>query len=109
MTFLYSGTGGVNGDYIAVPGFDSFYHIKMALLMPEIGLIDRFPWLTTTIFEKKFISHHYGFHLLLIPFLKASAWFGADDPLQGARWAITFCFGCVTVLFDLLLMAGRVR
>ena len=108
LSFTYSGTGGVNGDYLTVPGFDSFYHLKMAELLPEIGLVKTFPWLTTTIFEQRFVSHHYGFHALLWPFIKASELFGDADPLQAGRWALATCFGLVVMLFHALLIAERV-
>ena len=101
MKFLY-GTGD------GVPGHDSFYHVKMAVLMPEIGLIDKFKWLTTTIFADRFVSHHWGFHALMTPFVHAGKWL-VGDYLAGAKWGITFFFSVSMVLFQLLLMTQRVR
>lgn len=101
MNFLYGRDEGV-------PGYDSFYHVKMAVLLPEIGPIERFQWLTTTIFEDRFVSHHWGFHLLMVPFVHAGRWL-AGDYLVGAKWGITFFFALSVVLFHLLLMVQRVR
>ena len=56
-------------------GRDSFYHIKMAALLPEHGLVKTFPWLEFTYFTDEgdaFVSHHYGFHAMLVPFVKLS-------------------------------------
>lgn len=47
---------------------DSFYHVKMARLVPELGFVDCFPWLHWTIFRDRFVSHHHGFHVFLSPF-----------------------------------------
>ena len=101
MTFLYG-----SGD--GVPGHDSFYHVKMAVLLPEIGLIDTFKWLTTTIFADRFVSHHWGFHALLAPFVYVGERL-AGDHVVGAKWGITFFFALSMVLFHLLLMTQRVR
>ncbi|MCO6437658.1 MAG: hypothetical protein J5J06_11260 [Phycisphaerae bacterium] len=100
-----------NAAEIGVPGHDSFYHIKMAELLPQFGLLDRFPWLRFVYFRDAgdaFVSHHYGFHVILWPFVAASnALYG--DALPGGRWAMTFFFGLNLVLFDLILIRSGVR
>ncbi|MFH0980660.1 MAG: hypothetical protein V2A79_03865 [Planctomycetota bacterium] len=101
MTFVY-------GSDTGLPGYDDFYHAKMAVLLPQIGLIHKFKWLTTTIFADRFVSHHWGFHALMVPFVYAGRWLRGDD-LMGAKWGITFCFALSMVLFHLLLMVQRVR
>jgi hypothetical protein len=108
MNFIYAGAA---GDVVGVPGHDSFYHIKMASLIPEHGLLDRFPWLKFTWFVEEgdaFVSHHYGFHVLLLPFVTVSHWL-TGDYLPGARWAIVTTFGTTVMLLNLLLITGRVR
>ncbi len=60
---------------------DSFYHVKMALLIRERGLVMDFPWLPFTTLAKAYTDHHLLYHLLLIPFLTA---FG---PMAGAKVA----------------------
>ena len=42
-------------------GRDSFYHVKMAVLLPEIGFPDKFRWLRHTILNENNVSHHHGF------------------------------------------------
>ncbi|MCK4659529.1 MAG: hypothetical protein KAV82_08415 [Phycisphaerae bacterium] len=101
MTFLYGAGEGA-------PGCDSFYHIKMSVLLPRIGLIDKFKWLTTTIFADQFVSHHWGFQTLMVPFVYGGKWL-AGDYVTGAKWGITFYFSLSMVLFHLLLMIQRVR
>lgn len=51
---------------------DSYYHAKMARLLPELGFIHEFPWLHWTIFRERFVSHHHGFHVFLAPFVAVS-------------------------------------
>jgi len=111
MNFLYVGTGGVLGDRLGVPGHDSYYHVKMAVLLPEIGLTHEFPWLRYCYFRDltaDFVSHHYGFHALLAPFVYAGKWL-RDDYLTGGRWGISAFFAAALTLFQLILMTQRVR
>ena len=44
----------------------------MAVLLPEIGFPDHFHWLRHTILNDRNVSHHHGFHMLLVPFVYAS-------------------------------------
>ncbi|MFQ5461376.1 MAG: hypothetical protein ACE5E5_01980 [Phycisphaerae bacterium] len=109
MLSVYTGGDGSDGD-LGVPGHDSFYHVKMAALMPEHGLLRTFPWLRFCYFTDEgngFVSHHYGFHALLAPFVHASKWL-AGDYLPGAKVAMATFFGATLVLFHLLLGVGRV-
>ena len=111
MTFIYDGTGGVLGNEIGVPGHDSFYHIKMATIIPEHGLLRQLPWLQFCYFTdegQEFISHHYGFHALLIPFVQLSHYL-TGDALAGGRWAICTIFGLNLLLFNLLLKGEGIR
>lgn len=107
MTFLYTQPGQSPKEW-GVPGHDSFYHVKMAKLMPDIGLVARFPWLRATIFwHDRFVNHHWGFHALLIPFVKAAR--GMDrEAYVGGRWLITLTFGATVATVYLLLIAGGV-
>ena len=111
MNFLYAGTGGVLADEIGVPGHDSYYHVKMAALLPEIGLVKEFPWLRQAYFTKtghEFVGHHYGFHGLLTPFVHAGQWLRGDY-LIGGRWAMATFFAAALTLFQLILMTQRIR
>lgn len=62
MAFIQLGWNGLSGN-------DSYYHAKMALMLPEWGFVQSFPWLRWTIFNDRFVSHHHGFHVLLAPFV----------------------------------------
>jgi hypothetical protein len=109
MYSIYAGDGGWWKHVSGVPGNDSFYHIKMASLMPQVGLLREFPWLKFCYFTDEgqaFISHHYGFHALLVPFVKLSRWLTGDE-LPGGRWAICTFFGLMLVLLDRLLVIAR--
>lgn len=95
---------------IGVSGNDSFYHLKMASMLTEHGLVSTFPWLKFAYFRNEgdaFVSHHYGFHCLLLPFVKASEWL-TGEPLSGGRWAVSTFFGVNVMLFFAILRAGRV-
>lgn len=111
MTFLYHASTPQPGGEVGVPGHDSFYHIKMAAMLPEWGLVREFPWLRFAYFLPEgngFVSHHVGFQALMIPFVKVSQWL-TGDYLAGGRWAICFFFGLNLVLFNLLLRDAGVR
>ncbi len=95
---------------IGVSGNDSFYHLKMASMLPEHGLVKTFPWLRFSYFLRQgddFVSHHYGFHCLLLPFAKASEWL-TGEALSGGLWAVSTFFGINVMLFFAILRAGRV-
>ena len=79
-------------------GTDSFYHVKMALMLPAWGFLDQFPWLHWTLFRDQFVSHHYGFHVLLAPWVWAGQWLAAD-PGQGAKAAACAASGLTSLLF----------
>ena len=111
MTFIHAGEASLPAGERGLPGHDSFYHVKMAVMIPEYGLLEKFPWLRFAYFTDEghdFVSHHYGFHVLLVPFVYASYWL-TGDYLAGARWAIATSFGLTLMLFNLLLITGRVR
>lgn len=104
MLSVYAGHEGL-------PGYDSYYHVKMASMIPEHGLVREFPWLRFTYFTETghgMVSHHYGFHVLLLPFVHLSTkWTG--DPLPGARLAMATFFGLTLLLFNRLLRNEGVR
>ncbi len=87
-------------------GNDSYYHVKMALLLPEIGLPRRFPWLHWTIFREQFVSHHVGFQMLLFPFVAGSRALGLD-PAIGAKAAVCAFFAVAVGLYAALLRVRR--
>ncbi len=68
-------------------GRDSFYHIKMAVLLPEIGFPEHFHWLRHTILNQRNVSHHHGFHIMMIPFVYGSQWVADAAPQSIRDWA----------------------
>lgn len=110
MNFIYAASTIDAGTNIGVPEHDSFYHVKMAVLMPQVGLLREFPWLQYAYFREQgneFVSHHVGFQALLVPFVYAAKWI-TGDYLAGGRWAIATFFGLNLMLFNLLLKTGNV-
>lgn len=111
MHYLCTDTKGANGDDLGLPGFDSWYHARMSSMLPDVGLVREFPWLRFSYFTQKghdFVSHHYGFHVMMLPFIKLSE-HCLGDAAPGARWAICTTFGLNLALFNLLLKTGGVR
>lgn len=104
MQYVYSATPNPEKNLPpALPGNDDFYHLKMALLLPTIGFPQQFEWLQHTIFADQFVSHHYGFHVYMIPFVRLMS-----DPVLGARWAMSVSFGLVLAAATWLLIRERV-
>jgi hypothetical protein len=72
--------------------------------------MDTFPWLQFSWFTDEgnaYVSNHYGFHVLLSPFVRLSrAWTG--DSLAGGRWAMAVCMGLSLVLLNFLLVSQGV-
>jgi len=101
MAWAYGGwTRPDNG----VPGNDSFYHIKMAAMMPQAATLRHFPWLQFSYFTDRgdsFVGHHYGFHLLLSLFVHASQWLTGSD-LPGGRWGVCVFFGFLALVMHRL-------
>jgi hypothetical protein len=85
-----------------ITGNDGYYHVKMAALLPELGFAKSFPWLRWTIFNEQFVSHHYGFHVLLFPFVYASEAFG-HPPALGGKIATCVAVAACFAVFDLLI------
>ncbi len=110
MNVLYAGSVAKSGDEIGVPEYDSYYHVAMAEMLPERGILTKFPWLQYTYFRNQgddFVSHHFGFHVLLLPFVTAAKWL-TGDALPGGRWAMSAVMGANLLLFHLLLRQRRV-
>lgn len=110
MNVLYAGSVAKSGDEIGVPEYDSYYHVAMAEMLPERGILTKFPWLQYTYFRNQgddFVSHHFGFHVLLLPFVTAAKWL-TGDALPGGRWAMSAVMGANLLLFHLLLRHRRV-
>lgn len=111
MNYFYAASAPAPGAEIGAPEYDSFYHIRMSSLLLEEGILTKFPWLRYVYFRDEgddFVSHHFGFHVLLSPFVYAAKLTGGDA-LAGGRWAMSAVFGANLALFGALLRAGQVR
>jgi len=88
------------------PGFacpDSYYHMKMAMLIKEQGVVKNFPWQQFTIFKNYYIDHHFLFHLFEIPFILFL------QPVLGIKLSvIVFATLCI-VVFYWFLRKQRIR
>ncbi len=60
-----------------IPGFDGHYHIKLAAIIKEQGLLKALPWLQFTYLKDHFVDFHFLYHLLLIPFTYGDLTYGA--------------------------------
>lgn len=111
MGYFYAGVGGPSGPIVGAPGHDSFYHVKMSEMLPTHGFVKQFEWLKFCYFTEQgqdFVSHHVGFHVLMLPFVQLAKLL-TGDPIDGGRWAICAFFATSLALFNGLLIAGRVR
>jgi len=84
-----------NNPYLAE--LDSYYHVKMAELLQEQGVPQKFPWLHFTILRDSYVDHHLLFHILLIPFINL---FG---PITGAKLFQVLVVGLGFLFFYLVL------
>ncbi len=87
---------------------DSFYHVKMARLLPEVGFLHDFPWLHWTLFRDRFVSHHHGFHVLLAPFVWVSD-VVTGSPVLGAKVACVAAMSLTLFVLCLILHTLGVR
>lgn len=86
-----------------IPGFDGYYHIKIASLIRDQGLIKDFPWLEFPFGQNPFVDHHLLFHFLLIPFT-----FLRDLTVSAKMAAVTFATLMVT-MFGLCLYRSSIK
>lgn len=85
-----------------ITGNDGYYHVKMAELLPELGFPRTFTWLRWTILNEHFVSHHYGFHVLLWPFVYAAKTLGYESGF-GGKFAACVALGASVGLFDSII------
>ncbi len=75
--FIQTGSPDLSGN-------DSYYHVRMAQMLPSIGFVKTFPWLHWTIFRDEFVSHHHGFHVVLAPLVWLSELL-TGSPIWGGK------------------------
>lgn len=72
---------------------DSFYHTRLSTYLRDFGLIRDFPWTQVSLYKEYFIDHHFGYHLILLPFVSIF------PELVGLKLATAFlAAGSVTVV-----------
>lgn len=77
-------------------------------MLPSVGFLQSFPWLHWTIFRDHFVSHHYGFHVMLAPF----AWLSekcSGELFLGGKVFTVLAMGATTALIATLLRILGVR
>lgn len=76
---------------------DGFYHMKIAQLMLEQGIVKEFVWLPYTTLGQHYIDQHLGLHIIMIPFV------ALPDPFAGVK-VLTAALGATAILSLALLM-----
>lgn len=88
----------------AFPDPDSFYHMKMALLIREGNLAKNFPWLSDyTILGANYADQHFLYHVFLVPFVTLF------NPPIGIKIATIFLAALLITLFYWLLKKEGIR
>lgn len=84
FVFVQWGTG--------VPDPDSYYHMRAAMMMKDLGgPLRAFPYFTETVWARQFVDAHFLYHAYLIPFLPLG-------PLLGLKVATGVAVGAGTLL-----------
>ncbi len=85
------------------PDPDSFYHAKMAVLIPDQGIVRDFPWLQFTVLKDNFADHHFLYHVALIPFVTLF------DPLVGIKLFTALSAAVLILVFYWFLKKFKIR
>lgn len=85
------------------PDPDSFYHLKVAELIRDHGVVFHFPWARYTVLSQIYIDQHFLYHVLLIPFVSFI------QPFLGLKIATAFFSAAFATVFFLLLNILKVR
>jgi len=86
-------------------GNDSYYHVRMAEMLPSVGFVKTFPWLHWTIFRDEFVSHHHGFHVVLAPLVWLSKLI-TGSPIWGGK-AVSIVGALLTAWLVHLILTQR--
>jgi len=86
-----------------IPGFDGYYHIKFAELLPSLGFAREFKWAAHSVWATHFADKEILFHAFLVPF----TWFG--DLAVGAKYATVLLGAAAVTSFYLVLSLNRLR
>jgi hypothetical protein len=86
-----------------IPGFDGYYHIKFAELLPSLGFVREFKWAAHSVWATHFADKEILFHVFLVPF----TWFG--DLAVGAKYATVLLGAGAVTSFYLVVSLNRLR
>lgn len=84
---------------------DSYFHVKMALLMKDKLVLRDFPWLQFTVLKDHFADHHFLFHLFLIPAVSIPG----INPIIGAKGASGLFVAIAFVCFFYILERNKIK
>jgi hypothetical protein len=84
-------------------GYDGYFHIKYARLLPSIGFVRQFKWAAHSIWATHFADKELLYHVFLVPF----AWFG--DLAVGLKYATVLLGAAAVVSFYLVLSLNKLR
>jgi hypothetical protein len=94
-----------------IPGVDSYFHLQLAEIMKNNGLILKdFSWTTCSIWNKAFFDKDWLFHIYLIPFLPFGRLIGGKIAillavfLSGITWGCLIKFLKIRYIFITLLL-----
>jgi len=82
-----------------LPGFDGYYHIKLASIIGHEGLVHEFPWFRHA--PGGFVDIHFLYHLLLVPFTSL-------DLIDGAKLSTVVFFSVFGLAFYYALKTSEV-
>lgn len=85
------------------PDPDSFYHMKVAQLISQQGVLETFPWLTFTPLAEHYTDQHFLYHVLLIPFVHL------PNPFLGAKLATALINAALFALLAAFLIRFHVK
>jgi hypothetical protein len=86
-----------------LPGYDGYYHIKYAALLPSLGFVREFKWAAHSVWATHFADKEILFHVFLVPF----TWFG--DLAVGMKYATALLGAVAVTSFYLVLSLNRLR
>jgi hypothetical protein len=84
------------------PDTDPYYHIKLAALIKEKGILHSFPWTQFSLWKDSYFDKDFLFHILLIPFV-------SDDLVASAKVATSIFAGFIGLVFYFVLRNTNVR
>jgi hypothetical protein len=86
-----------------IPGFDGYYHIKYAELLPSLGIVRKFKWAAQSVWAEHFADKELLYHLFLVPFARFR------DPAVGLKYATVLLGAGAATSFYLVLGLERLR